>query len=218
MMRWLTKWWLNAVANVALFMGRKPRALEVYQQIVRIDPADEVARATVGNLLVELGDVPGAIDQFLLLLEHNPNNADAWFNLGYLYEQRDCLVDAERCFRRAIELQASLDRAWYGLGLVLIREERLTEAVAVLRKNTELQPFSPYGWYQLAMTYHHLGDSGQAWRTQQHLQSFEPKFAAGLKKDLESTVSRSRTQPAAAAPPASLDPPQHSKEAAPATP
>jgi hypothetical protein len=65
----------------------------------------------------------------------------------------------------------------------------------VLKKNTKLQPFSPYGWYQLGMTYHHLGESGEAWRTYEHLKSFEPRYAATLKRDMESTPPRSLQVP-----------------------
>jgi len=186
------KLWLRAVAFAALLLGMKRRALEAYEQMVALDPKDIVAHSTVGNLRMEAGDAAGATDAFLRLLEVRPDDADAWFNLGYIYEQRENQAEAERCFRRAVELNANLDRAWYGLGLVLIRTGRLREAVDVLKQNIKLQPFSPYGYYQLAMTYHHLGDSGDAWRTHEQLKNFEPRYAATLKRDLEQTSPQSR--------------------------
>lgn len=189
-LRYLVRGWLNTQANAALLFGLKQRALALHGQMVRLNPRDAVARATIGNLRAQLGDADGAIAEFRQLVEVDPRNADAWFNLGYLLEGRDALDEAERAFRRAVELNPSHDRAWYGLGLVLIRTDRLREAVDALKRNTRLQPFSPYGWYQLGMTYHHLGDSGDAWRTYEHLKSFEPRFAATLKRDLETTPSR----------------------------
>lgn len=199
--RFLTKQWLRATASAALLIGLKRHALEAYEQIVAADPRDVAARATVGNMRMEQGDAAGAIDAFLKLTEVAPDHADTWFNLGFIYEQRDEQAPAERCFRRALELNASLDRAWYGLALVLIRTGRLSEAVAALKHNIKLQPFSPYGYYQLAMTYHHLGDSGDAWRTYEELKKFEPRYAATLKRDLEQTRRQSRadaSQPSAA--------------------
>ena len=84
----------------------------------------------------------------------------------------------------------------------------------MLKKNTELQPFSPYGFYQLGMTYHHLGASGDAWRTVERLRQFEPKYAATLKRDIENTPSRAASRAGAAG---SATPPQpFHKEAAPA--
>jgi len=187
--RFLTKSWLRATASTALLIGRKRHALEVYEQILALDPRDLEARATVGHMRMERGEVAAAIDAFLKLLEVAPGNAEAWFNLGFIYEQRDEQDAAERCFRRALELGPSLDRAWYGLALVLIRTGRLTEAVDALKRNIGLQPFSPYGYYQLAMTYHHLGEAGEAWRIYEQLKSFEPRYAATLKRDLDQTRS-----------------------------
>lgn len=185
--RFFGKLWLRSVAFNALLFGMKRRALEAYEQIVRIDPQDKIARATVGNMRMEQGDVAGAIDAFSGLVALDPAHADSWFNLGYIHDQRDELAEAERCFRRCIELNANHDRALYGLGLVLIRIGRLHDAVGALKQNIKLQPFSPYGYYQLAMTQHHLGDSGDAWRTYEQLKHFEPRYAATLKRDLEQT-------------------------------
>lgn len=189
--RYALRAWLNTQADVALLFGRKRRALELRQRTLQLNPRDNVARSAVGNLLAQLGDVDTAIDEFRCLVVYDERNADAWFNLGYLLEGRDALDEAERAFRRAIELNPKHDRAWYGLGLVLIRSDRLREATAALRKNTQLQPFSPYGWYQLAMTHHHLGDRVEAERIRDHLKTFEPRYAATLKRDMETTPPRS---------------------------
>jgi predicted Zn-dependent protease len=196
--RWLTRSLLAVQANLALLFGLKRRAQELYGQILARYPDDLIARATLGNMLAEAGAAEAAIAQFDTLLHYHPEHAESWFNLGFLQEKRDRVDDAERSFRRALALDPKLDRAWYGLGLVLIRQQRLTEAMAALKKNTQLQPFSPYGWYQLAMTYHHLGEDAEAWKLQKHLQGFEPKFAAGLKRDLEQTLPRARVVEAAA--------------------
>lgn len=210
--RFIRHWWLANRASLAVLLRRDAAAIGMYRQIVALSPKDENARAALGNLLMEAGDVAGATAEFVRIVETNPCNAEAWFNLGYIYEQRDDLANAERCFREAIALKPSIDRAWYGLGLVLIRAQRLREAVDVLKKNTELQPFSPYGWYQLAMTYHHLGESAKAGRIYEELKKFEPRYAATLKRDMETT------QPVAApssgaAPTPSID----RKEAVPST-
>jgi tetratricopeptide (TPR) repeat protein len=63
---------------------------------------------------------------------------------------------------------------------------QVREAIDALKQNVKLQPMSPYGFYQLGMTYHHLGEAGDAWRTYEQLKLFEPKYAATLKRDLES--------------------------------
>jgi tetratricopeptide (TPR) repeat protein len=184
------KWWLGALAAAAVVFGGRRFALDCYERIVALDPADERARNTVGNLRMELGDTTGAVRAFEQLLASSPRNATAWFNLGFIHDKQGADADAERCFRAAVEIDPKLDRAWYGLGLVLIRQGRLEEAVSALKRNTALQPFSPYGWYQLAMTLHHLGQGAEAWRIHDELKRFEPRYAATLKRDLEQTQPR----------------------------
>lgn len=186
--RKLTKWWLYRRAHTALLFKRDSRAIEVFREILQMDPADEYARSVIGNLYAKTGNQTAAIREFRELVAIHPQQADGWFNLGFLHDQREELTEAERCFRRAVELKPALDRAWYGLSLVLIRQGRLQEAVAALKRNIKLQHFSPYGYYQLGMTYHHLGRSEEAWKMYQELTQFEPKFAATLKRDLEQTV------------------------------
>jgi tetratricopeptide (TPR) repeat protein len=184
------RWWINQRANLAMLLKRSEAAMRCYRELLALDPGDEAARSTLGNLLKEMGDAAGAAAEFERLVQINPANAEAWFNLGFVYEQRDMMGQAERAFRRAIELQPSIDRAWYGLGLVLIRFGRLREAVDVLKKNIELQPFSPYGYYQLGMTYHHLGETAEARRIHDKLKGFEPRYAATLRRDMENKTPR----------------------------
>lgn len=186
--RWLTWLWERQRAYFATLLGRKRVALEAYRRLAALNPEDRIAWSTVGNLQMEAGDAAGAARTFEALLAHHPDDAESWFNLGYIYEHGGRIEDAARCFRQAIALKPSIDRAWYGLALVLIRSGRLREAVEALKKNIELQPFSPYGYYQLGMTYHHLGEAGDAWRVYEKLKTFEPKYAATLKRDIENTV------------------------------
>jgi tetratricopeptide (TPR) repeat protein len=196
--RKLVRWWLNNQASAALVLGGKSIARDVYEKMVKLDPNDAIALASVGNLRMEAGDSIGAVSAFVDLVERHPGNADGWFNLGYIYEQRDDVGPAERCLREAVRLDKNLDRAWYGLALVLIRTGRLHEAVDALKINVKLQPMSPYGFYQLGMTQHHLGNAAEARRIVEQLRGFEPKFAATLERDIAATPpSAAGTPPAA---------------------
>jgi len=193
--RYLTKWWLIRRAHFALLLKRDGQAIDAYRAILQVDPNDLYARSVLGNLYARTGDPTTAISEFRELLVRHPQHADSWFNLGFIHDQRDELAEAERCFRRAVALNPALDRAWYGLGLVLIREDRLEEAIAALKRNIKLQPMSPYGYYQLGMTYHHLGRSDEASKMYEQLTQFEPKYAATLKRDLESTLPQAARDP-----------------------
>lgn len=175
-------------ASVALFVGLKPIARRLYEQMAELDPGDELALSGLGHLRMEAGDSSGAASALAELVERHPLNADAWFNLGFVHEKRGDLLPAERCMREAVRLNPRLDRAWYGLALVLIRNGELQDAIPVLEKNIALQPMSPYGYYQLGMTLHHLGRTDEARRIVNHLGTFEPKYAATLDRDIDRTT------------------------------
>src|SRR5262245_15380660 len=99
MLRFLYKGWLGSLASIAIVLGRKRRALALYEQIAAEFPRDERALATVGNLRMETGDAPGAIHAFETQLGVNPRSAEGWFNLGFIHDRRESNAEAERCFR-----------------------------------------------------------------------------------------------------------------------
>lgn len=188
----LWRWWLTLQGFVASLLGMKRRELELQTRIWKLAPSDGRAGATVATLLVERGRHDEAVAVLEQTLGRTPDYADGWFNLGFIHEQRGDIEAAERCFRRALELNPKLDRAWYGLALALIRAGRLQEAIPALQENIRLQPFSPYGYYQLGMTHHHLGQADEALRVYERLKHFEPKYAATLRRDLDSIQPRAR--------------------------
>ena len=178
-------WWtLKLRAMGWLLVGRRQAAREAFDAMLRRWPADAYALASRAHLRAELGDRAGAIaDGQALVAAHPARSAADWFNLAFLLEADGQLAEAEAAFRRAVELDAKLDRAWYGLGLVLIRQHRFDEAVAALKRNTELQPMSPYGWYQLARVHVDRQQPDEAAKIIRHLEGFEPKVAAQLKRE-----------------------------------
>src|SRR5262245_18118020 len=89
MVELLYSWWLSALASVAVFFGRKRRALDLYQQIVELRPRNERAHSTVGNLQMELGDAQAAKRTFEALTAAAPRNATAWFNLGFICDHNN---------------------------------------------------------------------------------------------------------------------------------
>ena len=181
---WIGWWRLKLRAMAWLVLGRRAAALEAFDEMLARWPGDPYALASRVHVRAELGQREAAIaDARALVAAHPRRSAGDWFNLAFLLEQAGELAEAEAAFRRAVELDPKLDRAWYGLGLVLIQMRRFDEAVAALKRNTELQPMSPYGWYQLARVHVDRQHPEEAEKIIRHLEGFEPKVAAQLKRE-----------------------------------
>ena len=178
------RWQLRARAMAWLVLGRQDRAEGVFTEMLALWPDDAYALASRAHVRAQIGRRDEAIDDAQRLVAAHPARSAAdWFNLAFLLDEAQRVAEAESAFRRAVELDPKLDRAWYGLGLTLIRQGRLDEAVAALKRNTELQPMSPYGWYQLARIQVDRQRPDEAVKIIRHLEGFEPKVAAQLKRE-----------------------------------
>jgi tetratricopeptide (TPR) repeat protein len=177
-------WRLKLRALAHLLLGRKAAADAVFSQMLAWFPGNAWVLASRAHLRAQMGRRDDAIlDAQALVAGHPARSAADWFNLAYLLEEAGRHDEAEPAFRHAVELDPKLDRAWYGLGLVLIRQQRFDEAVAALERNTKLQPMSPYGWYQLARVHVDRQHPEEAEKIIRHLEGFEPKVAAQLKRE-----------------------------------
>jgi tetratricopeptide (TPR) repeat protein len=176
--------WHKWRAMGALLIGRTKAAEAIFDDMVRLWPGDTYALASRAHLRAQSGQRDAAIEDAQAVVALDPQRSAAdWFNLGFLLDEAMRLPEAEAAFRRAVEMNPKLDRAWYGLGLTLIRQQRYDEAVAALKRNTELQPMSPYGWYQLARVHVDRQHPEEAEKIIRHLEGFEPKVAAQLKRE-----------------------------------
>jgi tetratricopeptide (TPR) repeat protein len=176
--------WHKWRAMAALVFGRNAAAEQVFDEMIRRWPGDAYALSSRAHLRAQSGRRDAAIEDAQAAVAADPQRSAAdWFNLAFLLDEAGRPSEAEPAFRRALELDPKLDRAWYGLGLALIRMQRYDEAVAALKKNTELQPMSPYGWYQLARVHVDRQHPEEAEKIIRHLEGFEPKVAAQLKRE-----------------------------------
>lgn len=170
-------------ARAFLLLGQQSRALQTFHDMLARWPDDGYLLQSLAHMEASRGHLHRAAQHLRRLVDLMPNSGAAWFNLAFVLEQQEEALEAERAFRRAIELEPSIDRAWYGLGLTLIRQRRYEDAIAALKRNTEMQPMSPFGWYQMARAHMDLGQKDEAARVIRHLEGFEPKVAAQLRRE-----------------------------------
>jgi tetratricopeptide (TPR) repeat protein len=180
---------LKVRALLLLACAKRSAALETFDQMLQLRPADSYALASRGHVAAQLHLTQEAIASLMRLTTVRPDQAAGWFNLGYLLQQAGRHDEAGPAFERAVALDARLDQAWYGLALVLIHAQRFEEAAEALQKNTALQPLSPYGWYRLGQVWLALGQPGKARKVIAHLRRFEPRVAAQFERENEAAFA-----------------------------
>jgi tetratricopeptide (TPR) repeat protein len=179
----LRRWYLDQAAAWCVLFRRRDVAIDLYRQMLDLDPEDTLALASIGFQYAQLGRKREALATFERVAALKPDDAEAQFDIGFLLQEFGDHEAAMAAFRRALEANPDHDRAHYGLALSLISQRRLEEAVAPLKRNTKLQPMSPYGWYQLARVQHDLGRVAETQKILDHLATFEPNVARQLARE-----------------------------------
>ncbi len=84
--------------------GDLTRALEIYDQVLEIDPQNVRACHSKGNVMDMLGRYKEAVDCYDLALERDPLHAEAWYNKGVTLTKMGCEEDGVACIQRGISL------------------------------------------------------------------------------------------------------------------
>jgi tetratricopeptide (TPR) repeat protein len=99
--------------------GRADAAREVYEAVLRCDPAQVGARINLGRLLHAAGRTAEAEALYRQALEQDPKNALAAFNLGVALEDQGKAYSAADAYRTAIAIDDSYADAHYNLSRLL---------------------------------------------------------------------------------------------------
>lgn len=184
--------YFNDVAAGWFLVFKNPdSAQQRYENSLALHPGDGHAKNCLAGILSEKKEYARALKLYEELAVLNDKQAAYPFNQAFIHDLQGNLPQAEALFLRTLEIDPFFDRAHYGLGLIYVKTNRLVEAAAMFEKNTKIQPMSPYGWYQLALVYMNLGRVSEAHTIERQLSKFEPKFARGLKLDLEKLAPQS---------------------------
>ena len=88
--------------------GKVNIALELYNQILKIDPNHSQALNNIAVIFSDSKDYQKAISAYEKAIEINPNYADAHNNLGVIYADLGENQKAKSCYEKAIEINPNL--------------------------------------------------------------------------------------------------------------
>ena len=121
-------------------------ALEIYQQVLRDDPANNDARLAVAALTIETGSSEDAIAQLEGLIKLEGNRADLRAQLAELLIRQQPERALEQ-YLLAAKLEPQRISHRVGVGATLVRLRRMAEAVGVLRTALDMKPEADIAYY-----------------------------------------------------------------------
>jgi len=120
--------------------GEIEKAIEHYEETLRLDPTDDEALSNYASILLEQENPDRAYELAEQALSFNRKNAHAWLVLAVILSDRGRVAEAVVRFERSLELNPKQARGYLQYGRTLVRLERYEEAIRAFRKAKELDP------------------------------------------------------------------------------
>ena len=157
--------------------GQSAKAIEAYQQALRINPEHAEAWNNLGLAYAEAGQFAKAIEATQQALRINPEYADAWSNLGVTYDAVGQSAKAIEAYQQALRINPEFSEAWTNLGLVYGKAGQSAKAIEATQQALRINPEHAVVWYNLGVTYDAAGQSAKAIEAYQLALRINPEFA-----------------------------------------
>ncbi|MDD2762594.1 MAG: tetratricopeptide repeat protein [Opitutaceae bacterium] len=116
-------------ARALYLAGDYAKAIEAYEETIRLKPQSAEAHFNLGVAYGKVGDKEKAIESFKNTIRLSPDSAEAYCNLGFNYKDLGSLSDAVDSFREAIRIRPGYARAIWNLGMVHVEMGDLDNAL-----------------------------------------------------------------------------------------
>lgn len=144
-------------------------AMKLYEDVVKLSPADAEARFWLGYLYEEEGFRHKAIEQWKKAIELKPDHVDALNALGYTYAEEGIHLDkAESYIKKALELRPEQAAYLDSLGWVYFKKGQFLKAKKYIEKAAD-KLRDPVIMQHLGEIYYRLGEFENAKKTWENL-------------------------------------------------
>jgi len=155
----------SALQNLATYYhknGRFEEALEVWQQLVDLEPDNSAAKISMGNAYFKMGKDDVAIRILEDVIETDPGAMRALHSLVTIHIERGRAREALEVAERAVRSDPNDGWSYYDRGMALELLGRYVEAADSYRRALELAPDLAEAHANIAQIYATSGRPGQA--------------------------------------------------------
>ncbi|MBA7674230.1 MAG: tetratricopeptide repeat protein [Calditrichaeota bacterium] len=114
-------------------------ALEIYKEVVELDPTFEKTYYWMARSYRMLGDNEAALKTLDRAIEIKPDYTAAYVEKGNILRRDGRSEEAKAVYRQALSLDPKSDKAWVGLGAI-VRSEKPAEAVEAFKSALSVNP------------------------------------------------------------------------------
>ena len=120
--------------------GDLDKAVDLYEQVLVLDPQNRFAYYNLGLIDQTRGDVAAAADQYEQAIAVAPDFTPAIFNLAIIRAEQGAVEEAIGLYRDVIAIDGTDARAHLNLGFLLIASGERKEGQRELDRAVELDP------------------------------------------------------------------------------
>jgi tetratricopeptide (TPR) repeat protein len=124
--------------------GEKQRAIELYREILALDPNDAPACINLGTLHFHLREFTQAEELYRHATEADPNYVLAYFDLGNVLDELERLDESIAAYQKAIALSPRYADAHYNLALAYERQRQPRAALRHWQAYVKIDSFGPW--------------------------------------------------------------------------
>ena len=153
-----------ALAHSCLWTKQNQCVLDVYKEILALDPDSAEADMVAGEALDEMKDNEGSTKMFRAAVKANPREPNAHFGLGYLLWTQKQYPEAASEFQAELANDADHIQATLYLADSKIQMNQMEEAKPLLEKVVKFSPEIGLGHLDLGIVYSEAGRNNEALR------------------------------------------------------
>ena len=164
--------------------GNEKQALDIYQQIVGLEPNHPDFLYVIGNLAHCIGEFETAVYLMNQAIRNSPAQSKYYHCLGEIYKDQRKYKHAYQCFRKALELDDARPETLVALGNMAFLRGELDEAESDFLKALELDANTEKAFVGLGNLYKEQGKFEEATNCYSKLLALKPNPGLEIKNAL----------------------------------
>lgn len=157
--------------------GQHAKAMDAYQQALRINPKHANAWNNLGNAYSQSGQTAKAMEAYQQALRINPEYAEAWNNLGIAYGKSGQPAKAMEAYQQALRINPRHAKAWYNLGITYGKSGQHAKAMEAYQQALRINPEYADAWRSLGLVYSESDQIPKAIEAYQQALRINPEYA-----------------------------------------